>query len=98
MNPPERIKCDLSSSVEIIKNVLSSRPFDYKDVYFVEEELLPGEGKDYVGFIYGVKGKHKNYGEYKNYEVSVFSRDGLRFEVRKDSDQGFDDLENRFTL
>ncbi|OAH53281.1 MULTISPECIES: hypothetical protein [Bacillaceae] len=98
MNPSEKIKCDLSSSVETIRNILSSRPFDYKDVHFVEEEFLPGEGKDYIGFIYDVKGKCKNYGDYKNYEVSVFSRDGLQFEVRKDSDQGFDDLEDRFTL
>ena len=67
--------------------------FVYKEAHFVEEEFLPGEEAGYIGFIYDVKG---HFGE--NYKVSVFSHDGFNFEIRKHNDQGFDDLEGRFTL
>ncbi|MGG3450529.1 hypothetical protein [Domibacillus aminovorans] len=81
-------------SVEEITNELLNGEFGYKEVHFIEKEFLPGEGDQYIGFIYDVKGTFNG----NNYEVSVFSHDGSTFEIRKDSDQGFDDLEGKFTL
>ncbi|MGG3448393.1 hypothetical protein [Domibacillus aminovorans] len=83
----------LLNSVEKITQKLLHGEFFYNEVHFIEEEFLPGEGASYIGFIYDVKG---HFGE--SYKVSVFSHDGFTFEIRKHNDQGFDDLEGRFTL
>jgi hypothetical protein len=83
----------LFDSAEKIAQKLLHGKFVYKEAHFVEEEFLPGEGAGYIGFIYDVKG---HFGD--NYKVSVFSHDGFNFEIRKHNDQGFDDLEGRFTL
>lgn len=89
----EKMTCELVHTAENIKQELLNGDFGYQEVHFVKEEFLPGEGAGYIGFIYDVKGHFC-----QNNTVSVFSHDGFTFEIRKHNDQGFDDLEGRFTL
>ncbi|OKL36585.1 hypothetical protein [Domibacillus mangrovi] len=89
----EKVTYEWLHTVDKITHELLNGDFGYQEVHFIEEEILPGEGASYVGFIYNAKG---HFG--KNDKVSVFSHDGFTFEIRKHNDLGFDDLEGRFTL